>query len=47
MQDIFLKMMLNILKNYILHNDLPFLLERMNIGKVEVIIAILHAKNGN
>ena len=41
----FLKLILNILKNYILLNHLPFLPERMKIGKVEVIVANLPAKN--
>ena len=39
MKDIFLKLMFNILKNY-----LPFLHERIKIGKVEKLAANLHDK---
>ena len=31
-------------KLYALHNDLPFLPERMNIEKVEKLVASLHDK---
>ena len=45
MEDIFLKLMLNSLKNNNeLHNDLPFLPERMNIEKVEKLATNLHDK---
>ena len=44
-KDIFLKMMFNILKIYkSLHNDLLFLAERINIEKVEKLVANLHDK---
>ena len=37
--------MLNVLKNLLeLHNDLPFLPERMKIEKVEKLVANLHHK---
>ena len=38
MKDIFLKLMLNI------HNDLPFLPERMRTEKVKNLVANLHDK---
>ena len=45
MKDIFLKLMFNILKKlHELHNDLPFLRERMKIEKVEKSVANLHEK---
>ena len=43
MKDIFLKLMFSI-KLHKLHNDLPFLPERMNIEKVEKLVANLHDK---
>ena len=45
MKDIFLKLMFNILKKlHELHNDLPFLPERMKIEKVEKLVTNLHDK---
>ena len=41
MKDIFLTFMFNILK---IHNNLPFLQERMKIEKVEKLVANLHDK---
>ena len=42
-KDIFWKLMFNILKKlHKLHNDLPFLPERMKIEKVEKLVANLH-----
>ena len=43
MRDIFFKLMLNTLKNFMI--DLPFLLGRMKTEKVEKFVANLHDKN--
>ena len=45
MNDIFLKLMLNILKLHELHNHLPFLPDRIKIAKVEKLVANLHDKS--
>ena len=45
MKDTFLKVIFSIWKNYMnFINDLPFLLERMKIEKVEKLVANLHDK---
>ena len=45
MKDIFLNFMLNILKNlHDLHNDWPFLPERMKTEKVQKLVSNLHDK---
>ena len=44
MKNIFLKLMVNILKEYEFQNDLPSLSERMKIEKVEKLEANLHHK---
>ena len=44
MKDIFLNMILNVLKNFWFHNDLLFLTEGMIIEKVKKLIANLHRK---
>ena len=38
----FLKVMLNVLKLHNVHNDLPFLPEKMKIEKIEKLVVNLH-----
>ena len=45
MEVILLKLMFNILKNYMNFNDLPFLPERMKVEKVKKLVTNLHDKN--
>ena len=44
MKDTFLKVIFNILKNYMNNNYLPFLPERMKMEKIEKFVANLHDK---
>ena len=44
MKDIYLKLMF---KLHLLHNEIPFLLERIKIGKTENFVANLHDKTAH